>query len=118
MTTIRTKGKGHNWRRSVEAAERRVKDDAVYLISRNGGWFRPHAQGYTGEVADAGLFLGSDARGYLGVEGVSLTPIEDVKKRMMAELDALNGKIAGIWAKRQALEESALRARTQEGKIS
>lgn len=107
MATIFTKGKGKAWARSVEAAKKRVKDDELYLISRHGGLFRPEAAGYTREVADAGVFTGKDARGYLAAEGVSLIPINDMRDRMQAELDQLTGKIAQVWQKMQIVNHPA-----------
>ena len=73
--TIIAKGRGKTFFRSVEACKRRVHDGHEYFIRRHGGWFRPQAHGYTNDLAEAGVFMGSDAKGYLSAEGVSLIPV-------------------------------------------
>jgi hypothetical protein len=78
-STITTHGRGKALARSRSAAEKRVKDDVQYFIKRDGAWFRPEAHGYTGDIAEAGIFPGSDARGFLSAEGVVLVPIQVMK---------------------------------------
>lgn len=94
-----TKVRGKRRMASVDAAKRKVKDDALYLITRHGGWFRPHAQGYTMDVADAGIFPGREARGYLDVEGLSLVPVEDMRHRLELEMRELQRKMNDARAK-------------------
>jgi hypothetical protein len=74
--TITARGRGRVFARSLAAAERRVQDADRYFIKRHGAWFRPDAHGYTGDLAEAGLFVGREARDYLNTEGVVLVPIK------------------------------------------
>lgn len=74
-TTIIAKGRGKTFFRSLAACQKRVQADSEYFIRRHGGWFRPGAHGYTNELAEAGVFAGADAKGYLQAEGVSLIPV-------------------------------------------
>ena len=96
---IIVKGRGMTRARSLGAAGRRVKDGDLYLIRRGGYWFRPKAQGYTDDLADAGMFLGKDARGYLSAEGVSLTPLSSMKailRQTVGEAEARTKRLADM----------------------
>lgn len=86
QTVITAVGRGKAWRRSHAFAQKRVLDDVEYFIKRNGGWFRHGAQGYTMELAEAGIFLGADARGYLDAEGVALVPIASMAPGLQASM--------------------------------
>jgi hypothetical protein len=56
-----------------------LPDDA-HFIRRNGGWFRPNAEGYTLRIAEAGMFSGKTAREYRAeVEGISIHPVASVR---------------------------------------
>lgn len=79
---IIAKGRGKTWFKSVEAQQRRVKDEEKYLIMRHGGWFRPEAHGYTNDLSEAGVFMGHDARGYLQTEGVSLHSLREMRREV------------------------------------
>lgn len=85
-STITTHGRGQALARSRAAAERRVKDEVQYFIKRDGAWFRPEAHGYTADIAEAGIFSGSDARGYLSAEGVVLVPIQTMKANIRRQV--------------------------------
>lgn len=98
-----TKLRGKSRWRSVEAAKRRVKDDETYLISRHGSWWRPDARGYTYELAEAGLYDGATARGYLAVEGLSVVPLKSLRKRLIAELDEASSRISLLRLKLERL---------------
>lgn len=50
-------------------------------------WFRPGAHGYTGDLADAGMFRGDDAKGYLSAEGVFLVPLKSMKADLSSALE-------------------------------
>lgn len=70
----------------VERAQKRVDPKALYLIRRNGVLFRPNAQGYTQNLADAGVWHGNEARKYLDAEGVDLIPLTSVRDRIVFEM--------------------------------
>lgn len=74
---IRAKGKGKTYRRSLEAARKRILDDAEYFIRKGGYWYRPHACGYTASIAEAGVFPGIQARGHLHDE-ITIVPVRDM----------------------------------------
>lgn len=78
MKEITAKGSGKAWHRNVVLAKKRVRDSDLYFIRRSGGWFRPDAHGYTGNLADAGTFVGANAKGYLNAEGVGLVAARDL----------------------------------------
>lgn len=85
-STITTHGRGKALARSRSAADKKVKDDVLYFIKRDGAWFRPEAHGYTGDIAEAGIFPGSDARGYLSAEGVALVPVQTMKANIRKQV--------------------------------
>lgn len=76
---IGPKGRGKRFFKSVEACKKRVRDDEDYFIRRHGGWFRPNAQGYTCDIAEAGLFPGVEARKYLDVDGLVVVPLASAR---------------------------------------
>lgn len=98
MQEIRASTKVTGQRRvaSIEAAKRKVKDGAIYLISRHGAYFRPGAHGYTTELAAAGIFSGDDARRYLEVEGLSLVPLKSLRRKIAAEADLMESAAAAL----------------------
>jgi hypothetical protein len=59
---------------------------ALYLIKRHGAWFRANAQGYTGQISEAGLYPEEEARTYLDVEGLSIHAAVD-------QIDKVRGDI-------------------------
>ena len=65
---------------------RLVKDGALYFVMKRGGYFRPKAEGYTDNIADAGTWLGSDARKYLSDEGVTLHPVKPLLPVLKMEM--------------------------------
>jgi len=89
-------GRGKVRMKSLAAAEKQVNENGEYFIKREGAWFRPGAHGYTMELADAGVFAGKDASGYLTAEGVSLVPVEMMVSRGRKELRDLVGKAARL----------------------
>lgn len=91
-----TKARGKNLWRSISAAQAKVRDEAIYLIKRHGGYFRPGAHGYTDRLAEAGLYLGKEARRYLDVDGLSLIPIEAVIQTMVAEREEAQRAIKSL----------------------
>lgn len=94
MKHITAKGKGKAWERSLAAAKKSVRDCDLYFIRRHGGWFRPEAHGYTGDLSAAGAFVGANAKGYLQAEGVELVAVRDLlpmlKKQMGDHIAAAN----------------------------
>lgn len=95
-TIITACGRGKVWVRSLASAERRVHDTEQYFIKREGAWFRPGAHGYTMDLAEAGIFLGRDARGFLAAEGVSLVPIPMMMSRIRKQVGEHLGKAAKL----------------------
>lgn len=51
----------------------------IYFLRRNGGWFRPKAEGYTTDLAQAGLFTESQTRSYADCEGVEVIKAETIR---------------------------------------
>jgi hypothetical protein len=94
--TASTKVRGARRNASVAAAQRKVRDGSIYLIRRHGAFFRPKAEGYTSVLANAGLFDAATARGYLGVEGLSVVPVKSVVKRAKAECAAAEAALASL----------------------
>lgn len=82
--------------RSIEAAQRKVKDGELYLIRRHGAWFRPEGHGYTALLCVAGVFDARRARGYLDVEGLSVVPLRSMVKTMKAELAESEAATIGL----------------------
>ena len=66
---------GLTFQEAVNVARKRVKDDQLYLISRHWLWFSPGARGYTLELARVGVFTATEARSYIDVDGLSVTPL-------------------------------------------
>ncbi len=74
-----------SWR-EVTVAEVEIPDDP-HFIRRNGGWFRPNAQGYTTRVVEAGLFSGEVARAYLrDCDGISIHRMTSVQIDLAEEI--------------------------------
>jgi hypothetical protein len=84
------------WDAAIAEARSKVVDGELYLLSRHGGYFRPHARGYTGSMATAGLFSAAVARRYLDVEGLSVIPLSSVVDRMREELEKLEKEVAAL----------------------
>lgn len=82
---ITAKGGGKVRLRSIESCRKRVKDGEPYLLRRHGAWFRPKAEGYTTEIAAAGIFDAA-ARSYLDAEGLSAVPLKAMAPAILAEL--------------------------------
>lgn len=97
-TEITAKGRGKTWARSCAAAQRSVQDNERYFIRRSGGWLRPGAHGYTTELDGAGVFVGTDARGYLSAEGVVLIPISTMMSEVAEEIASLANKAVKLTA--------------------
>lgn len=96
---IKASGRGGHWGRSVDAAKLRVRDNEEYFIKRgHSGWFRAAAHGYTDDLCQAGRFLGKDARGYLGAEGVVLVPVDAMSKMVWKEVKELIERAAKLSA--------------------
>ncbi len=75
----------------------KVKVGAWYFIRRNGGWYRPKAQGYTDDFAQAGMFSGEDARKYMtGVEGVTAHPIKPMLPLLNSVMRERIGQLAAL----------------------
>jgi len=70
-----------------------VKDGADYFITRHGGWYRPKAQGYTDDIAKAGIFPGIEARQHLGAEGVRVVPLELMRAEIGKEIQDLLARV-------------------------
>lgn len=64
----------------------KVKDDALYFVMKGGGYYRPKAEGYANDFADAGVWLGKDAKKYLQAEGVTLHPVKPMRQVIDLEM--------------------------------
>lgn len=83
------------WEESVLVAETRVTP-GLYLIRRNGVWFRTEAKGYTSLLSDAGVFNAEKAKRYLCVEGVSVVPLESAIGDLEDECHGLALRLAAL----------------------
>lgn len=91
-TTIRV-------RRKPDAALRQVVDGQRYFIRRHGGWFRPHANGYTMEIARAGTYTAREARHYLrSVEDIEIVPVASAHPLIRAQIAAKIAELAALSA--------------------
>lgn len=75
------------WAGSVRVAEKRVPPVPL-LIRRRGAWWRPDARGYTGDLAEAGIYSPDYGRSKLAAEGLSVVPATDVIEREIADTEA------------------------------
>src|SRR6185312_6918413 len=83
-------------RLSIAEARSKVVDGELYFISRHGGYFRPHAQGYTSILAHASLFTAPVARAYLDVEGLSVIPLSSVRDSLKDYLRRAEKDVAAL----------------------
>lgn len=88
---------------AVKVARKRIKDGRSYLISRHGGWFRPGAQGYTRELAHAGIFTATEARDYIDIDGLSVMPLSAMAGALDAEIVATEQALESLRAIRTHL---------------
>lgn len=96
---IAAKGRGKTFAKSVDAAKKRVHASHDYFIKRGSrGWFRSSARGYTDDIAEAAVFLGSDARGYLSAEGVALVPVSEMRDEIWRQVREALGRSAKLAA--------------------
>lgn len=95
---VSDKLRGEKRKAAVERAGHRVKDDDLYLIRRHNAWFRAGGHGYTVHLGAAGIFDGSIARNYLGVEGLSLVPVSEVADIALHRMQEIAVEIRGLVA--------------------
>lgn len=55
-------------------------EPGMHFLRRNGGWFRPKAQGYTDDIAQAGIFTTAEVMDYMKAEGVTAVPVASMKQ--------------------------------------
>lgn len=101
---------GLTYRETVNVARKRVHP-CLYLIKRHGLWFRPEANGYTSNLSEAGVFGTDDARDYLCVEGLSVVPLDSLRKRIEMEMNSLDRERMGL----EALLEKAIATKPGDG---
>ncbi|MBP2232471.1 hypothetical protein J2847_005800 [Azospirillum agricola] len=82
-------------REATAVARKRIKD-GLYLIKRHGGWFRPKAQGYTRDLAEAGIFNATTARGYIDVEGLSVWPVSAIAEQVATDIADTERKLVAL----------------------
>lgn len=106
MKEIKAKGRGKTFANSVDCAKNKVNDDEPYLIRRHGLWFRPNAHGYTAEYLYAGVFDGKTAKSYLDVDGLSVVPLNSLRRHINSRISELEEKITALRSMAQLITKN------------
>ena len=77
----------------------------IYLLRRNGLWFRPKAAGYASQIYDAGHYTEAEAAGYLKAEGVTMHAASEMTAELRLSRAGLRRSINRIDAMLAALSQ-------------
>lgn len=83
------------WLANYEAAKGEVVDGDLYLICKNGAFWRPKAAGYTDSIAQAGIYSARLARKYLSLDCISVMSLASAREMLVAEIDDIENRLIG-----------------------